>query len=101
LFPRDERRQFKRLGDSRAADLSRGHLGKHKVAAFQCPTKDRPGMALRSRRRSSPGPRQLIESRARLMKRHAGLANPRARGRSPTPLVSRGSSLVILIARPK
>ena len=56
LFPRDQCRQLERLGDRHAADLSRRHLGEHEVVVFQRPPKDRPRVALRGRRCSSPGP---------------------------------------------
>ena len=55
LFARDQRRQLERLGDRHPADLSRSHLGEHEVAALERPPKDRPRVALRGRRRSSPG----------------------------------------------
>ncbi len=56
LLPGDQRRQLERLGDRHPADLSRGHLGEHEVAAFQRPPEDRSRMALRGRRSSSLGP---------------------------------------------
>jgi hypothetical protein len=58
LLARDQRRELERLGDRDAADLSGSHLGGDEVAALERPPEDRPRMALRSRRRSSPGPRR-------------------------------------------
>jgi hypothetical protein len=49
LFPCNECRQLERLGDCHAADLSRGHLGKDEVVAFQRLPEDRSRMPLRGR----------------------------------------------------
>jgi hypothetical protein len=55
LFPCNECRQLERLGDCHAADLSRGHLGKDEVVAFQRLPEDRSRMPLRGRWSSSWG----------------------------------------------
>ena len=46
LFPCDQRRQFERLDDCHAADLSRSHLGEHEVVVLQSPAKDGSRMTL-------------------------------------------------------
>jgi hypothetical protein len=61
LLPGDQRRQLEGFGDRHAADLSSSHLGEYEVVAFERPAEDRSRVALRGRRRSSPGPERRQE----------------------------------------
>jgi hypothetical protein len=64
LLAGDQQRQLKRVCEPEPGEFFCGHLGTRQVAAFQRPPKDRPRVALRGRRCSSPGPRRRSESRA-------------------------------------
>ena len=57
ILARDQLRQLERLAEGEPANLLRGRLGYEKVAALERSPEDRPRVALRSRRSSSPGPR--------------------------------------------
>jgi hypothetical protein len=54
ILARDQQRQVESLGQADPADLLRGRFGDEQVAALERSTKDRPRVALRGRRSSSP-----------------------------------------------
>ena len=55
-LPGDQGRQLKRLNKTDVSDLPSGRLGNEQILVLERPLEDSPRVALRGRRRSSPGP---------------------------------------------